>query len=261
MVDMLGYTENELLKMKIEDITFPEDIVLSINLLRALFDGKNEHYRLDKRYIRKDGSTFWADVLVTLFFDIVKQKRYAIETIIDITESKTLQQQLEQSREEAIRANMAKSEFLANMSHEIRTPLNAVIGFTELLENLVTDKKKISYLDSIKSGGKNLLLLINDILDLSKIEVGKYNIKFEPVNPFSLINEIRQIFSLKIKEKNLDFIVDVDPGIPSSLELDEIRIRQVLLNLIGNALKFTESGYVKFSVKNLLIRLAITRLT
>jgi PAS domain S-box-containing protein len=251
MVDMLGYTENELLKMKIEDITFPEDIVLSINLLRALFDGKNEHYRLDKRYIRKDGSTFWADVLVTLFFDIVKQKRYAIETIIDITESKTLQQQLEQSREEAIRANMAKSEFLANMSHEIRTPLNAVIGFTELLENLVTDKKKISYLDSIKSGGKNLLLLINDILDLSKIEVGKYNIKFEPVNPFSLINEIRQIFSLKIKEKNLDFIVDVDPGIPSSLELDEIRIRQVLFNLIGNALKFTESGYVKFSVKKL----------
>ncbi len=122
---------------------------------------------------------FW----LTLFFDIVKQKRYAIETIIDITESKTLQQQLEQSREEAIRANMAKSEFLANMSHEIRTPLNAVIGFTELLENLVTDKKKISYLDSIKSGGKNLLLLINDILDLSKIEVGKYNIKFEPVNP------------------------------------------------------------------------------
>ncbi len=249
LAEMLGYTQEELIQLKIADITFPEDTEPSICSLYDLFSGKNDSYRLEKRYTRKDGSIFWADISVTIYHDIVSQKRFAIGTIIDITQSKTLQQQLERSREEAVRANMAKSEFLANMSHEIRTPLNAVIGFTELLETMVTDKKQISYLESIKSGGKNLLLLINDILDLSKIEAGKMSFKYEPVNPHTLINEIKQIFSLKIEDKNLEFIIDVDPGIPASLVLDEVRVRQVIFNLIGNAIKFTDQGYVKFSVK------------
>ncbi len=251
MLDMMGYTLEEMKALKIADITFPDDHEESICSLGDLFNGTSDCYRIEKRYIRKDGSIFWADLSVTIYHDIVSQKKYAIGTIIDITEAKTLQQQLERSREEAIKANRAKSEFLANMSHEIRTPLNAVIGFTELLETLVTDIKQISYLESIKSGGKNLLLLINDILDLSKIEAGKMIFKYEPVDPHSLINEIKQIFSLKISEKNLDFIINVDDEIPDSLIIDEVRVRQVMFNLIGNAIKFTEKGYVKFSVKRL----------
>jgi PAS domain S-box-containing protein len=251
MLDMMGYTLEEMKTLKIADITFPDDHHESVCSLDDLFKGVSDCYRIEKRYIRKDGSIFWADLSVTVYHDIVSQKKYAIGTNIDITEAKTLQQQLERSREEAIKANRAKSEFLANMSHEIRTPLNAVIGFTELLETLVTDKKQMSYLESIKSGGKNLLLLINDILDLSKIEAGKMSFKYEPVNPYSLINEIKQIFSLKISEKNLGFIIDVDEDIPDSLILDEVRVRQVMFNLIGNAIKFTEKGHVKFSVKRI----------
>jgi len=251
LANMVGYSAQELSDMNIYAITYKEDIDLSKSPLKELFSGKQQTYRLEKRYQRKNGTIFWADLSVTPYYDVVNQRKLAIGTIIDISHSKMLQKELEHSREEAIKANKAKSEFLANMSHEIRTPLNAVIGFTELLESIVEDPRQINYLESIKSGGKNLLMLINDILDLSKIEAGKMEFKYEPVNPYTLIGEIRQIFSLKIKEKDLSFIVEVDDEIPESLILDEVRVRQVIFNLIGNAIKFTESGYVKFSVKKI----------
>jgi CheY-like chemotaxis protein/two-component sensor histidine kinase len=127
-----------------------------------------------------------------------------------------------------------------------------VIGFTELLESMVKDRKQKSYLDSIKAGGNNLLVLINDILDLSKIEAGKLEFKYEAINPYALITEIKQIFALKIQNKNLQFIIDVDNEIPESLVLDEVRLRQVIFNLIGNAIKFTDEGFVKLSVNKLI---------
>lgn len=252
LVDMMGYAQEEMLNMKISDVTHPDDLDLSANPLSKLFDGESDFYRIEKRYVRKSGEVFWADLSVTDYYDVVNDRKLAIGTIIDINESKRLQQELRKSREEAIKANKAKSEFLANMSHEIRTPLNAVIGFTELLETMVEDRKQINYLESIKSGGKNLLMLINDILDLSKIEAGKLEFKFEPLNPYLIIDEIKQIFSIKIAEKDIDFIVQVEDDIPASLILDEVRLRQVIFNLIGNAIKFTESGYVKFSVSKLI---------
>ncbi len=156
---------------------------------------------------------------------------------------------LYQAKDAAESANRAKSEFLANMSHEIRTPMNAVIGFSELLSALITDKKQKSYLDSIQIASNALLTLINDILDLSKIEAGRLEIQYETVNPYSLFNELKQIFAVKIAEQNLEFIVDIDKKLPPALLLDEVRLRQVLLNLIGNALKFTDKGYIKLSAK------------
>jgi len=251
LANMMGFTVNELKQRTILDITFPDDSEKSKKPLNKLFGEKKESYRLEKRYVRKDGSIFWADLSVSPFYDVVNKRMLAIGTIIDISQSKTLQEELQRSREEAVEANHAKSEFLANMSHEIRTPLNAVIGFTELLESLVKDRKQMSYLESIKSGGKNLLLLINDILDLSKIEAGKLEFNFEPINPNSLIEEIKQIFALKIEEKKLDFIIEFDEEIPPSLILDEVRLRQVIFNLIGNAIKFTQNGFVKFSFKKI----------
>jgi len=146
-------------------------------------------------------------------------------------------------------ANKAKSEFLANMSHEIRTPMNAIIGFSDLLSTLITDQKQKSFLESIQVSSKNLLRLINDILDLSKIEAGKLEIQYEVINPYSILNEIKQVFQAKIYEKNLDFIIEVDKSLPKALMLDEVRLRQIMFNLIGNAVKFTEKGYIRLSVK------------
>jgi len=163
----------------------------------------------------------------------------------EITERKQVEMALKKAKEEADSANQAKSEFLANMGHEIRTPMNAVIGFSDILASIVTDKKQKSYLNSIQTAGKILLTLINDILDLSKIEAGRLDIQYEPVNPQIIFTELQQIFSLKMADKNLEWIMEIDESLPKALFLDETRLRQVLLNLIGNAIKFTDSGYVK----------------
>ena len=148
-------------------------------------------------------------------------------------------------------ANRTKSEFLSNMSHEIRTPMNAILGFSELLDSQIDDPRQRKYLESIKSSGKILLDLINDILDLSKIEAGKIELKQRPVNPESIFNDTGRVFSVKMKEKGLKFLIDVDKKLPKVLQLDEVRIRQILFNLIGNAVKFTERGYIKLTARGI----------
>jgi len=150
-------------------------------------------------------------------------------------------------------ASRAKSEFLANMSHEIRTPMNAILGFSEILESKTADQQLRYYISLIRSAGRSLLGLINDILDLSKIEAGKMKLEYHPVSPRVLFNEIADIFSQKVSEKHLDFFIETDPWMPDTLLLDEIRMRQILFNLVGNAVKFTDSGYIRMSVRILCI--------
>lgn len=147
-------------------------------------------------------------------------------------------------------ANRAKSIFLANMSHEIRTPMNAVMGYTELLAAAVTDKKQRSYLDSIRTGSKALLMLINDILDLSKVEAGKLHIELQPVAIKPLFDELQKIFSAKIENKKLKFSVELGHDLPDALMLDETRLRQILFNLVGNAIKFTHNGAIAVKVSS-----------
>jgi|GEM_PF-2063730 len=161
---------------------------------------------------------------------------------------KKLREDLEKSRLMAESANKAKSEFLANMSHEIRTPLNAIMGFSDLIKNLSLTDKQQKYFNSINSAGQSLLTLINDILDLSKIEAGMLELKYEYFDLRDLFNEIQLIFQLKLTEKDLNFVIDIDSNLPDSLFLDEVRIRQILLNLIGNAIKFTDRGFIRITV-------------
>ena len=168
----------------------------------------------------------------------------------DITKLEDLNEVLLKAKNEALNVAKQKSEFLANMSHEIRTPMNSVIGFTELLDKEITNPIQRDYLTSIKKGGTALLRIINDILDLSKIEAGKLEIKNESINPTNLFLEIESIFHAKIVSKNINFIIDIDKNIPNYVILDGVRIRQILFNLIGNAIKFTEKGYIKLKVEN-----------
>lgn len=154
------------------------------------------------------------------------------------------------AKEKAESATRAKSEFLANMSHEIRTPMNAIIGFSELLKRRSSDLKQVDYIDSIISSSKILLTIINDILDLSKIEAGKLEIKFEATDIDFLVNEVREVFSNKILEKDINFIVEKNYESPLIILSDEVRLRQILINLIGNAIKFTNHGYVKISINS-----------
>ncbi len=145
---------------------------------------------------------------------------------------------------EAEAASRSKSEFLANMSHEIRTPMNAVIGYSDLLSNTVTDPQQRNYLNAIRAGSRSLLMLINDILDLSRIEAGKMRLDYSAVSMRRLLGDVRHIFDLRATEQGIYLEVSVDSKMPAAIMLDETRLRQVLFNLVGNAIKFTHEGGV-----------------
>lgn len=166
---------------------------------------------------------------------------------------KALKNSLDDANQAKIKAEIAdksKSEFLANMSHEIRTPLNAVLGYSEILSGKITDEAQLNYLDGIMTSGKSLLRIINDILDLSKIEAGRIELNYSSVNPYKLIEDLKKVFGIKIEEKGLFFKINIDNHLPESLVLDSTRLRQVLFNLIGNAIKFTETGGITINVQS-----------
>ncbi len=203
-------------------------------------------------------------ILLLLFLSliIIRIKRKSTETKEKIEEQKSLNLELErrvlrrtaeieEARNIAEKATKAKSIFLANMSHELRTPLNAVIGFSALLNEDELSPEKKYIINSIKTAGKSLSTLINDLLDLSKMEAGKMSIKMAPVHIATVLFELQHIFGLRTKEKNLSFHIELDPELPSDLILDETRFRQILINLVGNSIKFTDSGYIQIKVEKL----------
>lgn len=176
--------------------------------------------------------------------DRFNETRVIVNIINDITETVAIMNDLDKKKQEAEVANEAKSSFLANMSHEIRTPLNAILGFNEMIINEDVSPAVLEYAKNIDDAGQTLLSLINDILDFSKIESGKMEIVPVSYDVGTLINNITNIISKKIKDKNLKFITDISDTIPEKLYGDEIRIRQIILNILNNAAKYTNEGSI-----------------
>ncbi|MCP4348469.1 MAG: PAS domain S-box protein [Desulfobacterales bacterium] len=245
---ILGYTDDELIGMTFTELTHPDDREKSSILHREIVEGKRDVYRADRRCFRKDKELVWTNVTVSLIRKVMGKPEFTLEMTEDITEQRKILKELEDARKQAEAASRAKSEFLANMSHEIRTPMNAILGFSEILMNKAEQPDQKNCLANIQSGGKSLLALINDILDLSKIEAGKLEIQSEPVSVRNLLHEVRMVFLHKLKEKGIELHTHISSTIPTGLLMDEVRIRQILINLVGNAIKFTYRGCITVSV-------------
>jgi len=237
--DILGKTAYELFPSKIADAFHEYDDIIK---------KEPKPYEHEVKFDIDNQSLHFLALSFPLFD--ADGKLYAICGIAtEITKLKEAEMQMRIARDAAQEANKAKSNFLASMSHEIRTPMNAILGFADLLNTELENKQFLSYTNSIITSGKSLLGLINDLLDLSKIEAGKLDLQYEFIDTQSLFNEIKNIFSLKTSQKNLELIIELDNNIPPTIYIDEIRLKQILINLINNAIKFTDKGYVKIETK------------
>ena len=249
---MLGYSEDEVDNTleAWKKLVHPDDLHKIFDaLIKVTQSHGDESYDLELRYLHKNGAIVWVISRGTVLeWDKKNNPTRIVGSHVDITTQKTIQHELIKAKEAADLANKAKSSFIANVSHEIRTPMNSILGFTDLLHERLVNAQDLKYLQAISNGGKTLLTLINDILDLSKIEAGVLELRNSTFNPVDLFLEMKSVFSNKIEEKGIDFKISIGEGIPEAIVLDEVRLRQILLNLLGNAIKFTHQGHVLLSL-------------
>ena len=246
--DILGYTHGELMTLTFRDLTHPEDLGGNINIHNKVLRGELDSFSAEKRYIHKSGRYVWGSLTASVVRDRKGRARYFVSIVEDITWRKRAEQDLVAAKEAAVSANRMKSAFLANMSHEIRTPMNAIIGMTDL--TLATDltAEQRDYLESVKSSASALLTLINDILDLSRVEAGKLSVESLPFRVASHFDRVIRDLRFHASAKGLALTYHADPAVPDAVIGDPGRIRQVLLNLAENAIKFTEVGCIAITL-------------
>ena len=238
---MLGKTPR-ILKSGVHTRTFYED------LWRAITSGDTWRGELCNK--KRNGEIYWESASISPVRGDSGEVTHFVSVKLDITDRKRAEQQLEQAKEAAEAANRAKSVFLASMSHEIRTPMNAILGFSQLLagDPDLTPRQR-EQLDAISRSGEHLLALINDVLEMSKIEAGRATLTVEEVDIHSLLRDLDVMFRLRTEEKGLKFGIESAGEVPRYASVDEGKLRQILVNLVGNAVKFTASGGILVRVR------------
>lgn len=209
---------------------------------KALEDGSE--YDIEHRIVRGDGSVRWVRTRGKTIRDETQNKTRLLGVIWDITDQKEVEFELKKAKEIAEDISRAKSEFLANMSHEIRTPMNGVLGMVTLLATTELSPRQRDYVETIRKSGDSLLSIISDILDFSKIEAGKLELEYTDFNLDTLVEDVTDMLAQHAQSKNLELISDIPLDIPVAIHGDPGRLRQIIINLVGNAIKFTDKGEV-----------------
>ncbi len=239
---LVGYTPEEIADCHWEKLNCCSEALDQEQLWEQISQGDVDQERLQIQ--GKDGKTYWVKATFSTFCDMQGQYLRILEIAQDITREMQAEQKMKQAKELAEKATEARDSFLANMSHEIRTPMNAILGFTDLLSGTDIDEEQREYVQSVKIAGENLLSIINDILDLSKIESDMLTLENEPFAVRKVLQNVQRIMRVKADEKQLALKLYIDEDIPPFISGDAHRLSQVLINLVGNAIKFTESGNV-----------------
>lgn len=246
-VDQWGYTVDEMLTLgeRFTDLIFSEDREKYVQLT---LDSQQPEFSIKRyRVLTKSGDFRWVlDYSTSFINNNIGKMSYGY--IMDITSQKNLEAQLMESKEKAEASSMAKSHFLANMSHEIRTPLNGIMGFLQVLMQMQASTEQKEYYEIMYSSGRNLMKIINDILDFSKIESGKLDLILNIFNPRSLIEDTVKPFIMQNNKPALEIKYHISERIPNVLKGDQLRLKQVIVNLLQNAVKFTDAGYVEVVV-------------
>ncbi|HKP04707.1 MAG TPA: ATP-binding protein [Chthoniobacterales bacterium] len=236
--NMVGYSKEELAQRTAEDITFVDDIETGRQLAQTLLGGMTRSTG-DKRYVHKNGEILWVSRTASIVRDEKGEPQHFLLMVEDISERKATEAALRQAKEEADRANHAKSEFLSRMSHELRTPLNSILGFSQLLDRQSSSEIQRSRVRYILSAGRHLLNLINEVLDISRIEAGNLQLSLEPVCVEEAIAEAVDLMRPLAAERAIGLIASSSLETSTYVLADRQRLKQVLLNLLSNAVKYT----------------------
>lgn len=249
ILDLTGYTPDEFIEQHIEftDLILKSDQQMIITTLTNAVTEKRQ-YSVEYRIRHRNGATVWVLEKGSFDFNNTDVAQWIDGVLVDITERKEYEAKLEHAKLQAEEAANAKQSFMANMSHEIRTPMNAIIGFSDLLMDTPLSKEQQKHLVTVNNAARSLLRLLNEILDSAKLERGKLTIEAVHFNLKSVIDSIISTFWLEAKKKNLNLTLNINKSVSTAYYGDPDRLRQILTNLIGNAIKFTEQGAVTVTV-------------